>query len=249
MLQGLIGAVSVMPVAWTLSIELLFYASVRDGPERSHRLNSAGTPVGVVGAVRRPVRGGADDRAGPPRDVAPSCSTQPGWARPSTCVTARGARCGERCSRRACSSSYRAYLSVDGGEWQPFTYSSSFMAGLLLFGTFYWTRHLSLPRTLVWLGGISYALYLSHPTVSSWSSGRPSAGRQRSPLRSSPCWPSPTPATACWSDRPGPGTATDQAARATRSGGPAAAGGRHRLTGTSTFEVHGHECSSHRLLH
>jgi len=59
-----------------------------------------------------------------------------------------------------------AYLAVDGAaQWAPFTYSASYLAGLALFGFFYLFHRQRCPATLVWLGSISYALYLFHLVV------------------------------------------------------------------------------------
>jgi peptidoglycan/LPS O-acetylase OafA/YrhL len=50
-------------------------------------------------------------------------------------------------------------------EWPALVYSVSFFGGLVLFGAFYLLAHRPVSRTLIWLGGISYGLYLVHPLV------------------------------------------------------------------------------------
>jgi peptidoglycan/LPS O-acetylase OafA/YrhL len=52
-----------------------------------------------------------------------------------------------------------------GGEGPPAPYSLSFLAGLAFFLTFYARRRHAVARPLVYLGAISYAVYLFHPAV------------------------------------------------------------------------------------
>jgi peptidoglycan/LPS O-acetylase OafA/YrhL len=59
-----------------------------------------------------------------------------------------------------------AFAGYDGGEWNPFVYSASFLGGLALFGAFYAARETRTPEWLVTLGAWSYAMYLVHPIVS-----------------------------------------------------------------------------------
>lgn len=58
-----------------------------------------------------------------------------------------------------------ALLSGSGGEWSHFAFSTSYLSGLAMFGVFYLKRFSLFPCSLLWLGSISYALYLVHVSV------------------------------------------------------------------------------------
>jgi peptidoglycan/LPS O-acetylase OafA/YrhL len=59
-----------------------------------------------------------------------------------------------------------AYLGVDPtGQWRPFPYATSFLAGIGLFAACYALRHRHFGRAPLFLGAISYAVYLFHPIV------------------------------------------------------------------------------------
>ena len=49
--------------------------------------------------------------------------------------------------------------------WPEFTYAASYLLGLALFGGFYIFTKKTVHPFLVWLGAISYAIYLIHPLV------------------------------------------------------------------------------------
>jgi peptidoglycan/LPS O-acetylase OafA/YrhL len=57
-----------------------------------------------------------------------------------------------------------AQLGVDPA-WGPLNYDLSTLVGVAFFGIFYAGRALRYPRMLLWLGSISYAVYLFHPVL------------------------------------------------------------------------------------
>lgn len=59
-----------------------------------------------------------------------------------------------------------ALLQAQAGEpWSWMAFVCSFTLGCLFFGLFYLARRISMPQWLLWLGAISYALYLVHISV------------------------------------------------------------------------------------
>lgn len=51
------------------------------------------------------------------------------------------------------------------GVWPASGFNTSYLAGLALFGLFYAGRATASPRWVLWLGAVSYSLYLIHVTV------------------------------------------------------------------------------------
>lgn len=165
LVQGLVGAVSILPVAWTLSIELLFYA--QSAAAKARRLLDVSVHAGwawlaLYAALRiAEVRSGVDLPVTLPLLMYCAALGQAAYLRDT-----RGSRAWQPllvCGLLAVP--LGAYASPNVGEWLPFTYSTSFLAGLLVFVGFYVRRHAHLPRSIVWLGTVSYALYLFHPLV------------------------------------------------------------------------------------
>ncbi|WP_412737762.1 acyltransferase family protein [Krasilnikovia sp. MM14-A1259] len=166
MLHGLLGAVSLLPPAWTLSIELLYY--VQSAAAKARRLLDASVHLGwawlafyLLLCIGERVTG---------KDFPTTLPMLLFVASLGHAIHLRDA-----VGRRVCDAMLvagaivvplGAYIGVDGdGEWPPFTYSSSFLAGLALFGAFYLLRGRGMARPLIFLGGISYAVYLMHPIL------------------------------------------------------------------------------------
>jgi peptidoglycan/LPS O-acetylase OafA/YrhL len=166
MLHGLLGVVSILPPSWTLSIELLFYA--QSGAAKARRLLDASVHLGwawlafyLLLCVGERVTG---------RDLPTTLPLLLFVASLGHAVHLRDS--GGRPAWRALLAGgvllvpLGAYLGVDGdGEWPPFTYSVSFLGGIVLFGLFYLSRRHGMARPLMFLGAISYAVYLFHPVT------------------------------------------------------------------------------------
>lgn len=165
MLNGLLGLVSMLPPAWTLSIELLFYvqsstARVREMLDRAvhagwlwlalflalaagSRVLEKDLPVTLPLLMYCAALGHAlyiRDHAG-----------SSVWKY----LLAAGLVLGP----------LGTYIRGNDGEWAPLTYSLSFLLGLGLFLGFYALKSRRAPKFLTWLGGISYSLYLFHITI------------------------------------------------------------------------------------
>jgi peptidoglycan/LPS O-acetylase OafA/YrhL len=166
MVQGLLGMTSLLPVAWTLSIELLFYAQQLG----CKLLKLSRLPV-YLGYFWLFV-------------YLAMCAGQIILHKdmPTTLPMLMFVACLGHALHLRDSHDVRtwkwlgisgavmipagAIYGYDGGEWNPFVYSASFLGGLALFGAFYVAREKQIAGWLVTLGGWSYAMYLVHPIVS-----------------------------------------------------------------------------------
>jgi peptidoglycan/LPS O-acetylase OafA/YrhL len=166
MVQGMVGVVSVLPPAWTLSIELIFYLQSA-AAKAGHRLDAA-VHAGWVWLALYLLLDLGERVTG--RDLPTTLPMLLFVAALGHALHLRD-RSGARVWLALLGAGILvvpagAYLGVDGGgEWPPLTYSLSFLVGLAFFLTCYALRRRTVARPLVFLGAISYAVYLFHPTV------------------------------------------------------------------------------------
>lgn len=166
MIQGLLGALDMLPPSWTLSIELLFYAQVsaakRIGLDRLV-VHAGWVWLGCYLAMNLLERvRGTDLPTTLPMLLA--CAAL-GQALHERDRDGRGVWAPLGAAMLVVVPA-GAYLGVDGGiTWSPFTYSTSFVAGIALFAAFYLRREARFPAWTIWLGAVSYAMYLFHPVV------------------------------------------------------------------------------------
>lgn len=166
MVQGLLGMVSLLPVAWTLSIELFFYAQ-QLGCKLVNRSRQSvylgyfwlAAYLGMCGVQ---IVAHKDMPTTVPMLLFVACLGHSIHLRDKD-----GARAPIGLGIAGLVAvPLGAYVGYDGGAWNPFVYSASFVGGLALFGAFYLARKRKTPGWLVTLGAWSYAMYLFHPLVS-----------------------------------------------------------------------------------
>jgi peptidoglycan/LPS O-acetylase OafA/YrhL len=166
MVQGLLGMTSLLPVAWTLSIELFFYAQQLGC--KLMRLARQSVYLGYfwlavyLGMCAVQVLAHEDMPTTLPMLLFVACLGHAIHLR-----DADGSRAPlALCAAGLLAVPLGAFAGYNGGEWNPFVYSASFVGGLVLFGVFYARRERRTPSWLVVLGAWSYAMYLAHPIVS-----------------------------------------------------------------------------------
>jgi peptidoglycan/LPS O-acetylase OafA/YrhL len=166
MVQGITPIATIIPVAWTLGIELVFYAqafvaSVVRRVVQSVWLGFAW--LGLYALVQ--VAGRIVDRDLPASPFMLLFTASLGHALYLRDQYATRHWVGLLAAGAVVVPLFAFIRGSVDPNWPPLVYSVSFLVGLLLFGAFYVFGRQMVSPTLVWLGGISYGLYLIHPLV------------------------------------------------------------------------------------
>lgn len=166
MIQGLTPLASIVPTAWTLGIELLFYAQALGARIVGWLRGSVALGyVWLLIYLGLSVAGGVLDRDLPTTPAALLYTAAFGQA-----LYLRDHRSSRAWLPLVAAGIVvipaGAFLSGDAdAQWPPMTYAASYLAGMAMFAVFYLFRGRISGRAIVWLGGISYAVYLVHPLV------------------------------------------------------------------------------------
>lgn len=169
MIQGFIGAYSILGVAWTLGIEIAFYAQsvvtkLARLLDKSAWIGFAWLGVFAAMAVSNWQRGTSFSAVVPLMMFTASL----GFAiyrwdkhRDRTLWWLLGAAI----TVVPVLGWMLATTQDQPGVWPAMGFNSSYLGGLALFGVLYLFRTRTAPRWLLWLGAVSYSLYLTHTTV------------------------------------------------------------------------------------
>jgi peptidoglycan/LPS O-acetylase OafA/YrhL len=166
MVQGITPIATIIPVAWTLGIELIFYAQAFVASVVRRVVESVWLGFVWLGLYAAAQVGGAImDRDVPSTPFMLLFTASLGHALYLRDQYGSRHWAGLLAAGVVAIPLFAALRDGVDPEWPALVYSLSFWGGLLLFGAFYLFARRRVSPTLVWLGGISYGLYLLHPLV------------------------------------------------------------------------------------